>query len=243
MIIKKIIEDEKNLNEEKYHEYEKLINDIINNLNGSKIENKNKILNTIKYYIKDYNEFQNLNIYNNLIWYSEYYEIFQNIFNEKEIKNKIPYLEKINNIEFDTYFNYLTSIFFSDNKFNETEFNSMISTLNAQMLFKIYQKIIKDNLDLLDISNLLFETIQNLDSLINELMERKEKDKNEIIWAYNIISHYPIDFNFILPNFEPKDVKYLFIHLNDNKKNVSEGPLIKNLLFDIELYYHKFYDE
>ena len=178
-----------------------------------------------------------------MIWYSEYYEIFQNIFNEKEIKNKIPYLEKINNIEFDTYFNYLTSIFFSDNKFNETEFNNMISTLNAQMLFKIYQIIIKDNLDLLDISNLLFETIQNLDSLINELMERKEKDKNEIIWAYNIISHYPIDFNLILPNFEPKDVKYLFIHLNDNKKNISEGPLIKNLLFDIELYYHKFYDE
>ncbi len=116
-----------------------------------------------------------------MIWYSEYYEIFQNIFNEKEIKNKIPYLEKINNIEFDTYFNYLTSIFFSDNKFNETEFNSMISTLNAQRLFKIYQNIIKDNLDLLDISNLLFETIQNLDSLINELMEKKEKDKNEII--------------------------------------------------------------
>ena len=57
----------------------------------------------------------------------------------------------------------------------------MISTLNTQMLFKVYQNIIKDNLDLLDISHLLFETIQYLDSLINELIERKEKDKNEII--------------------------------------------------------------
>ena len=55
MIIKKIIEDEKNLNEEKYHEYEKLVNDNINNLNENKIENKNKILNTIKYYIKNNN--------------------------------------------------------------------------------------------------------------------------------------------------------------------------------------------
>jgi hypothetical protein len=117
--IKKIIEDEKNLEEKKYDEYEKLVNDIIKNLNENKIENKNNILNTIKYYIKDYDEFKYLNVYNNLIYYSEYYEIIQNIFNEKEIKNKIPYLEKMKNNKFDSYYNYLTSLFFNENDFEQ----------------------------------------------------------------------------------------------------------------------------
>ena len=122
---------------------------------------KSNILNTINYYIKDYDEFENLYIYNNLIWYSEYYEIIQKIFNESHIKDKIPYLEKIK--DNDSIFNYLTSLFFSENDFDQKkEFNIMISTLNAEMLVKFYQSIIKDNLDLFDISNILFETIKIL---------------------------------------------------------------------------------
>jgi hypothetical protein len=108
-------------------------------------------------------------------------------------------------------------------------YNVIKSTLKAQFISKIFISLEKKK-KLEDIAISFYNKIQNLAKLINDLMKREEiKNEKEIEWAFEKIEKYPFNFNIILPEFQPKDIIFLFINYEKNTENdIIPGPLLLN---------------
>ena len=108
-------------------------------------------------------------------------------------------------------------------------YNVIKSTLKAQFISKIFISLEKKK-KLEDIAISFYNKIQNLAKLINDLMKREEiKNEKEIEWAFEKIEKYPFNFNIILPEFQPKDIIFLFINYEKNaESDIIPGPLLLN---------------
>ena len=87
----------------------------------------------------------------------------------------------------------------------------------------------------------IYYKIDKLDEIINSYEKREEIDNIiEIIEMNNVIKSIPLDSEFVLPEFKPIDLLFLFIHFTLNNKDEPDensiilGPLlINNLLISV----------
>ncbi len=250
--ITSLINDEEKLKIEYYQRYENCVDIFFKKLE-KEIKDEENIIKWPKYKLNENpNDFNNHQIYEIILWYSEISEIFsQLIKKEISINEKINLSSKLLLIdEMKPVSKYLLDVILNhkgnDDNFNisSQNYNVIKSTLNAQFISKIFISLEKKK-KLEDIAISFYDTIQNLGKLINDLIKREEiKNEKEIEWAFEKIEKYHFNFNIILPEFEPKDIIFLFINYEKNSENnIIPGPLLINdagnfQLIEISGYYN-----
>ena len=254
--IKSLINDKEKLNNEYYQRYENVVYNFLNNMQEEK-----KIENFIKWPIykldnKNPNNFDKFDIYELLLWYSEIIDIFSKLIREDvSINDKINLSSKLLLIdEMKPVSKYLLDIILKykgnvhNFKINQKNYKIIKSTLNAQFLSKLFIILEKKSKNLNEISKLFYNKIQDLDKLFNDLIKREEiKNEKEIEWAFEKIGKYSLNFKITLPEFEPKDIIFLFINYEKNSEDhIVPGPLLFNdngnfqLIEISRIYYNKF---
>lgn len=106
-------------------------------------------------------------------------------------------------------------------KNGKKDVNHALSTLNSHVICK-----------LLKLNESFISDPHRISKVINRYIDRKECNKNEINWIYNILKSLSSDFVLKLPKFKPIDLIFLIVNEKLNA-STQKGPLIKDIEIDV----------
>ena len=226
--IKAFIKSE-NPTEKKYKILEKNVNDFIEIIKESNYSNDDKMEIPISNIILNNSQYNSnqTKLEEIILWYSNIHHIIDHMLKEK-ITDKLflKYLIQLNNdIELESIINYINekkwNINHSDNINNYLSFYDKL-IINSMLKSIVLYKMFKESIDI----ELLSHFSENINKQINPI----EVSEEDYIFGNSIANKYPFNLKIIFPEFQTKDVIYLFFKYNKN--SFSKNKIIKK--FQIE---------
>ena len=156
-------------------------------------------------------------LYKNMFFYSVCYELEKKIINSKDNKERFRYGELIGNLGFESLLKFINSF---ENEVLGTENRKLIkSMIRAQLMLKLWN----DKIDQSSIKNFIKD--------LNNKSKRTSITDEEYEFTYKIANNYSLTTKIIQPEFEPKDILYLFFKYNENME-YSAGPIFDKINTD-----------
>ena len=164
--------------------------------------------------IKSNNDSQTIKLYKNMLYYATCNELEQKILHSKDNKERMRYGAQIEKLGLKSLLKYINSL---GNEALGIENRKIIKSMfRVQLMLKLWN----DSIDNFSVKNF----IQNLDdrALRNQITDE------EYSFTYKISTDYSLTTKIIQPNFEPKDIIYLFFQYNENNE-YSAGPIFDDI--------------
>ena len=215
-------QDNFELNEEIFKNYENIINDFISSENNKKIKTDQKdMLNWSVPNLEDYSgtKSETIKLLEDIIWYSKYYNILEEIKPDtpkETLKNLVKEILSEND-EMNVIGNYLWEniLLSQDSGFSSKVYTIIYSSLNAFLIKRL------SNHDLL-------KYLSVLDEQINKLEKRSDINNELYSWANKYAKNINMEFKLYLPKFEYTDLLFTYINFNVNNK-YTKGPELNNI--------------
>ena len=170
--------------------------------------------------IKTEEDSKTIKLYKNILYYSTCNELEQKILFAKENKERMRYGTQIENLGLRSLLKYIYSL---GNEALSTENRKTIKSMfRAQLILKLWN----DEIDQF--------TFKNFISDLNNKSQRNSISDEEYGFTYQIASEYSLTTKIIEPNFEPKDIIYLFFKYNENNEYVA-GPIFDDINIPIKM--------
>ena len=201
---------------EKTKEIQQEIEDLIStskeevvSISGNDLDWGNPIL---KYKLTE--NLKTIKLYKNMLFYSVCNELERKIMDSKDNKERYRYGKEIGKLGLEFLLRFINS--FGNEAFGADNRKAIKSMIRAQLMLKLWN----DEIDQINVKYFIQE--------LNNKISRNSISKEEYGFTYQIASKYSLTTKIIQPNFEPKDIIYLFFKYNENNE-YSAGPIFENI--------------
>ena len=161
-----------------------------------------------------------IKLYKNMLYYATCSELEQKILNANDNKERMRYGTQIERLGLRSLLKYINSL---GNEALGTENRKTIKSMfRAQLMLKLWN----DEIDQVTIKNFILD--------LNNKSQRNLITDEEYGFTYQIASEYSLTTKIIQPNFEPKDIIYLFFKYNENNEYLA-GPIFDEINMPIKM--------
>ena len=175
-------------------------------------------------------ESKTIKLYKNMLYYATCSELEQKILNANDNKERMRYGTQLERLGLRSLLKYINSL---GNEALGTENRKTIKSMfRAQLMLKLWN----DGIDQVSIKNFISD--------LNSKSQRNLITDEEYGFTYQIASEYSLTTKIIQPNFQPKDIIYLFFKYNENNEYVA-GPIFDdiNMQIKMNILYQEVIDE